>query len=205
MTINTPWPEHRTAEAVKLYLGGMSASQVARQLGGGLTRSAVVGKMFRMRIYKGGYGGRPGDEALRARRKVREPSLPKVSVVEIPECGCATEAPSPALQVEIVANSLIAPEAARSLPPATGGSVPLINLEPRHCRWVVGDPKPRSAETLFCGADRVGGSPYCEQHRNQARREPDTRERKQVAKLMRVIRRRKRAGEQMLALSGAAE
>ena len=34
-------------------------------------------------------------------------------------------------------------------------------LEKHHCRWPV---KGTDAETLFCGADRVEGSPYCAEH-----------------------------------------
>ena len=34
-------------------------------------------------------------------------------------------------------------------------------LERHHCRWPV---KGAAAETFYCGADRVEGSPYCPQH-----------------------------------------
>jgi hypothetical protein len=34
-------------------------------------------------------------------------------------------------------------------------------LERHHCRWPV---KGAAAETFYCGADRVEGSPYCAEH-----------------------------------------
>ena len=34
-------------------------------------------------------------------------------------------------------------------------------LERHHCRWPV---KGAAAETYYCGADRVEGSPYCAEH-----------------------------------------
>jgi hypothetical protein len=36
-------------------------------------------------------------------------------------------------------------------------------FEKHHCRWPIED-----AETFFCGADRVEGSPYCAQHSRMA-------------------------------------
>ena len=38
-------------------------------------------------------------------------------------------------------------------------------LERHHCRWPV---KGAAAETFYCGADRVEGSPYCAEHYNMA-------------------------------------
>ncbi len=46
---NMDWNEERTAVLKKLWLEGMSASQVARQLGG-VSRSAVIGKVHRLGI-----------------------------------------------------------------------------------------------------------------------------------------------------------
>src|SRR4051812_18497978 len=43
------WNEERTATLRKLWLEGMSASQVARQLGG-VSRSAGIGKVLRLGI-----------------------------------------------------------------------------------------------------------------------------------------------------------
>ncbi|MCK5909829.1 MAG: GcrA cell cycle regulator, partial [Caulobacter sp.] len=43
------WSEERTATLKKLWLEGLSASQVARQLGG-VSRSAVIGKVHRLGI-----------------------------------------------------------------------------------------------------------------------------------------------------------
>jgi hypothetical protein len=43
--------------------------------------------------------------------------------------------------------------------PATG--VQTHKLEKHHCRWPV---KGADAETFFCGANKLGDSPYCERH-----------------------------------------
>ena len=38
----------------------------------------------------------------------------------------------------------------------------LIELEPHHCRWPVGDPQ--SPDFFYCGADKCGDGPYCAAH-----------------------------------------
>ena len=44
-------------------------------------------------------------------------------------------------------------------------SLPLFDLRPHHCRWIVsGD----GAEALFCGQPQVGASPYCVEHTQRA-------------------------------------
>jgi hypothetical protein len=46
-------------------------------------------------------------------------------------------------------------------PETTTTCVQTHELEKHHCRWPV---KGADAETFYCGADRVEGSPYCPQH-----------------------------------------
>ncbi len=46
------------------------------------------------------------------------------------------------------------------------------DLDDRHCRWPIGDPK--RGPFGFCGAEQHGAGPYCSAHRRQAvvQREP---------------------------------
>ena len=68
-----PWTDDRVELLKKLWAEGLSASQIAAKLAGGVTRNAVIGKVHRM-----GLSGR----VTRARvstprtRKTREPSHP---------------------------------------------------------------------------------------------------------------------------------
>ena len=41
----------------------------------------------------------------------------------------------------------------------------LFDLRPRHCRWIVSG---SGTEALFCGAQKVGTSPYCVEHTQRA-------------------------------------
>ena len=42
------WTEDRVGALTKLWLEGQSASQIAKALGGGVTRNAVIGKVHRL-------------------------------------------------------------------------------------------------------------------------------------------------------------
>ena len=67
----TGWTEGRVETLKSLWLDGLSASEVARRLGGGLTRNAVIGKLHRLGVRRGaGVPSRPADPATpRVRRR----------------------------------------------------------------------------------------------------------------------------------------
>ena len=44
---------------------------------------------------------------------------------------------------------------------ATGASVALLDLREHHCRWPVSS---EGVTTLFCGAPKIDGAPYCPAH-----------------------------------------
>ena len=63
------WTEDRVGALKKLWLEGQSASQIAKQLGGGVTRNAVIGKVHRL-----GLSGRAASKRrppVRRRRRFR--------------------------------------------------------------------------------------------------------------------------------------
>jgi GcrA cell cycle regulator len=131
------WNDARVAELIKKWQEGFSASQVAKHLGG-VTRSAVIGKVHRLgisgrscptRLYSGGRrAGVARASAGGARREV------------------APRAPlsAPAMTIE-------------TFPTAT-----VLTLTEDSCRWPIGNPD--QAEFGFCGRDRAGKGPYCLGH-----------------------------------------
>ena len=46
------WTDERVALLKKLWMEGLSASQIAAELGEGVTRNAVIGKVHRLKLYK---------------------------------------------------------------------------------------------------------------------------------------------------------
>ena len=70
------WTDDRVDHLRELWSKGLSASQIAAQLGDGVTRNAVIGKAHRL-----GLEGRPspirgGGSGIRVRRRTRKPLLP---------------------------------------------------------------------------------------------------------------------------------
>jgi GcrA cell cycle regulator len=73
--MTTGWTEERIGVLQKLWLQGQTASQIAEQLGGGVTRNAVIGKAHRL-----GLSGRPAP----TREIKAEPVAPRRPLVTGP-------------------------------------------------------------------------------------------------------------------------
>ena len=144
------WTDERVALLKKLWSEGLSASQIAAQLGG-VTRNAVIGKVHRLSL-----SGRakPASSSPRP-RKVRAPS-PNRSVRHFVSGNTAlkTQAnpvprrlPAPALEDVVVPISL---------------KVSLLALNDSMCKWPGGDPGTEGFH--FCGHRNWNSLPYCEYH-----------------------------------------
>src|SRR5262245_10645428 len=141
---DSPWTAERVELLPLLWAEGLSASQIAAQLKGGITRSAVIGKVHRLKLP----GREPRKPAQRKPYRRRANGVPKPP----------TPPPRP-----------MPPEPPQPQPGAPHmRSLPLFKLKPQHCRWPLGgmlDP-PR----LFCAAD-TQGEVYCPFHRERARKD----------------------------------
>lgn len=146
-----PWTEDRLILLRKLWAQGETAAAIGRCLGG-LTRSAVLGKVFRLRLDAGaaaasaGQGARESAIAPAPKRRRRSP----VRASKPPRA-----APPP------------------SRPPAPAPAKPrgksLLELTHRSCRWPHG--RPGSKTFFFCGVDEADlelGMPYCPLHAQRA-------------------------------------
>ncbi len=133
------WSDERIAVLKGLWRDGLSASQVAKALGG-VSRNAVIGKVHRL-----GLSNRPTASA--PPKAVRKP--------------VAVRPPKP--------EARLAPEGVRHpLPPVVAGAVGpvLADLKPGCCKFPVGrDPGRGNMEiAMFCGAPQEEGSVYCPDH-----------------------------------------
>lgn len=144
------WTDDRVEQLKKLWADGLSGSQIADELGG-VSRSAVIGKVHRL-----GLGGRvPG-----ARRSPRKPRVngPRVKPGALSlrsglaHLQVATRAPAP--EPDVPSDPEIPVEQRRTL----------LQLTSETCRWPVGDP--RQPGFFFCGAAAKGT--YCEHHIRRA-------------------------------------
>jgi GcrA cell cycle regulator len=135
------WSEDRVTTLKSLWLDGLSASRIAKQLGG-VTRNAVIGKVHRL-----GLSGRAA------------PSTPaRAAVISPPRLRRSARATRVA-RAPVPASHQTAPPA---LLPAEGPGLVdnLVHLPVHACKWPIGDPK--SADFTFCGR-RTDGR-YCAAH-----------------------------------------
>jgi len=79
------WTDERVTTLKKLWLDGLSASQIAKQLGG-VTRNAVIGKVHRLGLSGRAAPSQPARPAFKAPRPARPvaaaPAAPRRMVAE---------------------------------------------------------------------------------------------------------------------------
>lgn len=154
------WTDERVETLKKLWLDGLSASQIAAQLGG-VTRNAVIGKVHRL-----GLSGRvkKPSSAPRAPRKPRtNTSANKAAPRRGPSSGGSSGGSvmgnvalqqAPAASVDLRAREDVVVPMSRELS--------LIQLTETTCKWPSGDPT--SDDFSFCGHSTKDDAPYCEHH-----------------------------------------
>ena len=143
MSAASSWTNDRVQILTRLWREGLSASQIARALGGGVTRSAVIGKIHRL-----GLGGRaiPSAPPSRPRPEVRpRPMFQHAAPMRPP--GSAASEPGK--------------------PPPKIGSATVLTVRRGQCRWPIGDPA--ADNFLLCGGAAVRGA-YCAEHAEVAYR-----------------------------------
>lgn len=148
------WTDERVELLKRLWGEGLSASQIAGQLGE-VTRNAVIGKVHRLGL--SGRAKAPAPAAARP-RKDRE--------------GAEQRPQRPLTQgnTALAAAPDEAPEAAPAPAPETlpdnvvalGQRCTIMNLTETTCRWPVGEPGTESFH--FCGGKCNPGAPYCAHH-----------------------------------------
>jgi GcrA cell cycle regulator len=148
------WTARRVARARDWWQAGWAASQIATELGAGMTRNAVIGKMTRLKCRK---------PQQQLKRKLRQPRRRLK----------APRKPGKFILTPMSGRGWLYPPKAPSLPAVPSSDVAHVahnDLEAEHCRWPVGDPREVAIhrEPYYCGAPREEGLPYCAQHCHRA-------------------------------------
>src|ERR1700755_3174547 len=149
MTVLT-WSDERVEQLKKLWESGLSASQIAAELGN-VTRNAVIGRAHRL-----GLSGRAKSPASAApRQRKARPAQPMMRVQRPVSRG--NTALAHAFEVEMepdpTAYDNVVPRSQRRL---------LRKLKEAPCHWPIGDPS--STEFFFCGGKALTSLPYCAHH-----------------------------------------
>ncbi|MBN9070018.1 MAG: GcrA family cell cycle regulator [Rhizobiales bacterium] len=154
------WTDERVEQLKKLWAEGLSASQIAAQLGG-VSRNAVIGKVHRLHLSS---RGRATNATPRA-KKTAQAAPAKVQAKPSPSPRVVTASiGATALQAQFDAE----PIARQQLRPTADVVVPisrrlqLVQLSEKTCKWPNGDPL--SEDFNFCGNDVGENGPYCGFH-----------------------------------------
>ncbi len=168
------WTDERVTTLKKLWLDGLSASQIAKQLGG-VTRNAVIGKVHRLGLSGRAAPSQPARPAFKAPRPARPvattmPSAPRrVIAAEPASLPAVAQQPSvPAFRAE------------------EPGSATVLTLGAHMCKWPIGDPS--SDGFTFCGR-RSSEGPYCGEHARIAYQPQQTKKKAGATELARSLRR----------------
>ena len=157
------WTDERVETLKTLWQEGLSASQIAAELGG-VTRNAVIGKVHRL-----GLSGR-GQPTTTAKRQRRTPEEAAVRRTRQP-----VTIGSLALQTDMEAVAEPAPQLRRNVVVPIAKRLTIEALTERTCKWPIGDPG--NEDFHFCGHDSLESLPYCEYHAGMAYQTPDPRRR----------------------------
>lgn len=151
------WTEQQIQALKKMWGNGFSASDIARTLGGGLTRNAVIGKAHRLKLSAGqtsmrqsvAMPGKTGGSALPGMVKVskKRSMLRPLPPVQMPETVAKPTTRDVLRNLESIKRT---------------EGIAVTKAGERHCRWPIGDP--RSPDFRFCGGTCHEGLPYCVDH-----------------------------------------
>jgi GcrA cell cycle regulator len=139
------WTDDRVDKLKALWKKGLSASQIAEELGENITRNAVIGKAHRL-----GLSSRPSPVKKPAQAKPRKAAPKKAATA--PAASAAATAPE-----------------MRNKP----GKITILELTDRICKWPLGHPG--EDDFQFCGSKSVPGQPYCAFHGAMAYQAPQPR------------------------------
>ncbi len=174
------WTDERIDQLRTMWDKGMSASQIAEQLGGAITRNAVIGKAHRL-----GLKSRPSPVKAEGAASVAAAPRPKPSSVSPPPPPPAVRQPdaeiafaraTPMMPVRalppmpmVMPNTGPVPPTTTSHPmanrrsrPDMGHKISLLELTDKVCKWPIGHPDEEGFH--FCGAPVNVGTPYCLEH-----------------------------------------
>lgn len=185
------WTDERVELLKKLWMDGLSASQIAKELGEGVTRNAVIGKVHRLKLSA---RAKPQSTATRTRVSSRPAPRRASAGASSGSSGGATPAPNagavkrrvintapvlgatalkPSEELEYEPEVVTAEVQELYIPEADRKD--LLSLNENTCKWPIGDPL--SPDFYFCGRPSEEGKPYCEFHSRRAYHQLDRKRR----------------------------
>ncbi|QIB34441.1 GcrA family cell cycle regulator [Ancylobacter pratisalsi] len=166
------WTDERVELLKKLWSEGLSASQIAAELGG-VTRNAVIGKVHRL-----GLSGRAKAMTAAAPRQRKPRPAPASTASARPMVHGNTALAT--------ATRVMAEPEPQELPDPVANVIPMaerctiLDLNEFTCRWPVGDPG--KEDFFYCGSRTKIGTTYCAFHARIAYQPVQDRNRRRLAR-----------------------
>ncbi|HEY6631658.1 MAG TPA: GcrA family cell cycle regulator [Rhizobiaceae bacterium] len=155
------WTDERVELLRKLWSEGLSASQIAAQLGS-VTRNAVIGKVHRLKLSS---RGRTTVAAPRQKKVAAAPVTGATkTVARAPTVtrSVTTSIGATALQTQFEADPVVRYRPAQDVVVPISRRLQLVQLSERTCKWPNGDPL--TEDFSFCGTQTGETGPYCTYH-----------------------------------------
>jgi GcrA cell cycle regulator len=186
------WTDERIEQLKRLWENGMTASQIAEELGG-VSRNAVIGKAHRLGLQSRPSPVKANDAGAASTPEAERPAVSPTPAPAPAPAAAATPAPAAAAPAESFDRPATPPQPImRSVgpggflrqspgeqqPPATpapprrlvpakpsaevAGKTSLLDLNDKICKWPLGHPG--EPDFHFCGSPINPGFPYCVDH-----------------------------------------
>ncbi|WP_274427217.1 GcrA family cell cycle regulator [Chelativorans sp. YIM 93263] len=155
------WTDERVDLLKKLWAEGLSASQIAAQLGG-VSRNAVIGKVHRLKLSS---RGRATSSAPRQKKPTAGSSGSTAAKKTSRSTRTVTASVgATALKVEFEEEAVVYQDRrpVQDVVVPISRNLELVQLTERTCKWPNGDPL--SEDFSFCGSDTGDSGPYCTYH-----------------------------------------
>jgi GcrA cell cycle regulator len=153
------WTDERVELLKKLWQDGLSASQIAAELGG-VTRNAVIGKVHRL-----GLSGRgQPTSSIKRQRRTRPAGVRRSRTMTVGNLALKQD-------VDALPEAEIRPR--RNVVVPIPKKLTIFQLSETTCKWPLGDPS--QEDFHFCGHDSLENVPYCEYHAGVAYQAPEPR------------------------------
>ena len=176
------WTEEKVELLKKLWCQQYTACQVAEKIGG-VTRNAVIGKAYRLKLKKPPLE-KPERESSKKAGKKKQPEPARqtpdpISKTDprLSEERSRTRKPIPLKKPILITGRPLPPQPSLNEVSAeelenvkevekTSLKISLMELTERTCKWPIGDPA--TPDFWFCGLPSMQGKPYCQAHESIA-------------------------------------
>ena len=180
------WTDDRVEKLKELWAEGLTASQIAKALGG-VSRNAVIGKVHRLGLSNRSNAAKP------AINDAPEPSTPKpaaapIAVDEEPPVTEHKSKPAEVVEEAISPPAVETPNPVAALAAEVERSarkLSLLELNERTCKWPIGDPS--TTDFYFCGLPCAPDKPYCQAHVAVAYQPMSSRRDRDRSRVSRVV------------------